>query len=98
MAQISTLNVLQHNVRNWNNIRVSLSNTYRILDPHIILLNSHGCSSDNKIKIFNYYILQVNKTDKMHDGAAIAIRRDLRFRPVPGLSAETLAELFFLIT
>ena len=27
----------------------------------------------------------------MHDGAAIAIRRDIRSRPVPGLSTETLA-------
>ena len=27
----------------------------------------------------------------MHDGVAIAIRRDIHFRPIPGLSAETLA-------
>ena len=91
MEQVNTLNILQHNVRHWNTIRSSLSNTYKCLDPHIILINSHGCINDEKIKIFNYTLIQSNKTNTRHDGVAVGVRRGVRYGLVPGLSSETLA-------
>ena len=80
LEQINTLNVIQHNVLSWNKHKFALYNTYRHLDPHIILLNSHGCKSDQEIKMFIYNTIKVNKTNTLHDGAAIAVRRDIKYK------------------
>ena len=78
----------------WNKHKFALYNTYRHMDPHIILLNAHGCKSDQEIKIFNYSIIKVNKTNTLHDGAAIAVRRDIRYIRMERISEKTLAITF----
>ena len=76
MAEIvNTLNILQHNVLSWSGRRLELSNIYRALDPHLILINAHGCRDQEEIKIYNYRVLMNNITNQPHDGAAIAIRK-----------------------
>ena len=76
MEQVNTLNILQHNIRHWSTIKISLSNTYRYLDPHIILINSHERTNEEKIKIFNYTIVQSNNTNTMHDEVTLDGRRE----------------------
>lgn len=38
----STITILQHNVRHWKTHKYDLYNTYRVIDPDIILINEHG--------------------------------------------------------
>ena len=86
MAQINTLQIIQHNVLAWKKHKY-----IPISGPHIILINAQGCKNTEEIKIFNYQIIQKNYTNQLHDGAAIAVRRDIPFRKIDGLSDETLA-------
>ena len=79
---ITTLNVLQHNVLSWEGRKLELSNIYRALDPHIILINAHGCRNSQDIKIYNYKVIINNVTNQIHDGAAIAVRRDIKFKKI----------------
>ena len=48
MAEINTLNLIQHNVLSWNNRKKELQNIYRSLDPHLILINAHGLKDHEK--------------------------------------------------
>ena len=64
MAQINTLNILQHNVLSWRTYRKQLQQEYLALNPHIILINAHGCPDNDKIKIYNYTIQQKNTTNE----------------------------------
>ena len=52
-------------------------NIYQKLDPHIIVINSHGLTNEQPLKIFNYIIHQKNFDDSPHNGTAIAIRKDI---------------------
>lgn len=78
MAQ-HRIKVIQHNVLKWYNRRISLSNTYRIIDPDI-LINSHCMSDDTLIKIPGYTIHQKNTLNHLADGTAIAVKRSLQYK------------------
>ena len=73
------LTILQHNVQSWTTNKHNLTNAYRQIDPDIILLNSHGQTSDHPpIKIHTYTTYQTNKLDQPHAGAAIAIKNSIK--------------------
>ena len=82
MAEIRSLNIIQHNVLAWKAHQTQLRQVYLSLNPHLILINSHGCKNNEKIKVFNYFIIQKNKFDEAHDGVAIGVRRDIKFQLV----------------
>lgn len=86
-----SLKILQHNVRTWHLHRFALYNIYRHIDPDLIILNSHGNTDAQRIKLYNYTVLQTNLQQTQHDGAAIAVRNSIPFQRVHGLSRETLA-------
>lgn len=88
---IKTLKIVQHNVRSWRAQKINLYNIYRDIDPDIILINSHGCTADNKIKLFNYTVYQSNKAGEQHDGVAIAIKRDIKHVIIDNFNEEFLA-------
>ena len=87
---MKTLNILQHNVHTWSTRKFELQKIYTKLDPHIILINSHGCKKEEELKIFNYKIQQNNITNSWQDGAALAVRRDVSFKRIDNLQ-EMLA-------
>lgn len=91
MAEIKTLKIIQHNVRNWETHKHNLFNTYKEIDPEIILINSHGCPSTKKIKIFNYTTYQSNKTGQLNDGVAIAVKKELKHLIDEEFMEETMA-------
>ena len=68
------LKIVQHSVLNWKNHRVNLINIYNEIKPDVILLNSHGNKSNEKIKIYNYVTYQSNKLEERNNGCAIAVR------------------------
>ena len=88
---VRTLRIIQHNVRNWKTERINLSNIYREIDPDIILINSHGETENNNIKLFNYYVNQRNKSGEKNDGVAIAVKRNLKFKLIDDFQDEFLA-------
>ena len=77
------LKILQRNINGWQDKRIALFNSYRILDPDVVLLNdSAGLVEDCRIKMFNYNILQSNKSGELHDGCIIAIKKRLKFTEI----------------
>ena len=71
------IRVLHHNVRNWGDSRHSLCNSFREVDPDVITINSHG--SGGNLRIWGYSVVAKGAAE-LHDGWAIAVRRNLRFR------------------
>lgn len=80
LNQVKTLNIIQHNVRDWKTQKISLCNSYYQINPDIILLGSHGLSDVEELKIFNYYIHKINNSQNKHDGTAIAIKRNIQYK------------------
>ena len=77
---INTLNIIQHNVQNWNTNKYTLSNIYKDIDPDIILINSHGLKSNDNIKIRSYNSHTINTEGQLHDGSAILIKQNLKYK------------------
>ncbi len=76
----NSLKIIQHNVQQWNNRRISLSNTYRIIDPDIVLINSHCLTDSSTMKIPGYNIHKKNSLNNPADGTAIAIKKNLEYK------------------
>ena len=76
------LKIIQHNINGWKDKRIALSNSYRILDPDVVLMNDSGLADDWRVKMFNYNILQSNKSGELHDGCIIAIKKRLKFTKI----------------
>ena len=76
----SHFTIIQHNVRNWGTNKHAFANIYNNFNPDIILLNGTSTTDGQTIKIFNYNVFKSNKANAVHNGTAIAIRRDLQPR------------------
>lgn len=75
----ASLTILQHNVLAWtHNRKYELYNAYRQVDPDVLLINAHGCTGGNKIKLYGYSVYQLNAFDQLHDGVAVAVRNNLK--------------------
>lgn len=86
------LKIIQHNVRAWTYLRKNeLCNTYSSEDPDVILINSHGLRDDERMKIFNYTIYQQNFRNELHDGVAIAIKKNIPHKIIDDLEENYLA-------
>ena len=81
LTLIQDLKIIQHNVLCWTNERsIELCNYYRQENPDIILLNSTSVINNNKIKIYNYNIIQKNILNERSAGVAIAIKKQLNIK------------------
>ena len=54
------LKIMAHNVNSWHNKRYHLFNSYKTIDPDIILISEHGSKDDQNIKLYGYDIIQKN--------------------------------------
>ena len=88
---MTRLRIVQHNVLHWDRRKYDLSNTYRQLDPDIILINSHGLPNDARLTIPGYRVHLTNLSNEQHDGVAIAVKSRLRHRVDDDFISETLA-------
>lgn len=86
-----TLNIVQHNVLNWQTQKVNLLNTYQTIDPDIILINSHGLNINSELKIFNYNVHKRNNSGERNDGVAIAIKKNIKYKLLDDFTQEILA-------
>ena len=80
MDNNDTIFILQHNVRNWETNKYTLTNIYREINPDIILINSHGLKTNKNIKIHSYMTYQVNSSGEQNDGSAILIKHNIKHK------------------
>ena len=72
---MNRLTIIQPNVNHWTgNKKYELYNTYRHINPDIILINHHVLINNTPLKIIQYKIYTSNKTNSQHRGTAIAIK------------------------
>ena len=71
---INTIKIIQHNVNHWQNKKFGLYNTYRHIDPDIILLNDTSLLNDKPLKIQQYTVYTKNIKNTLSRGTAIAIK------------------------
>lgn len=77
----NSIKILQHNVLAWTyQRRNELTNYYLEEDPDIILINAHGIKTEDKLKIHNYMVHKINIRNEPHDGAAIAVKKNIKYR------------------
>lgn len=88
---LRNIKIIQHNVLHWNNRRISLSNTYRIIDPEIILINSHGIQENTPMKIPGYRVHTKNTLNNASDGTAIAIKKNIQYKLLDDFLSDLLA-------
>ena len=72
--------ILAHNVNGWHNKRYSLYNTYKTEDPDVVLLSEHGVEEEANMKMFGYDVIHKNPTQERYDGAAIGIKRHIKYK------------------
>ena len=91
-TQLRTLSVLQHNVLHWTKKRrYGLANAYLGASPDVLLINAHGNTDEDRIKIFGYTIYQQNRSGNRHDGVAIGVRSTLPHVIRRDFISETMA-------
>lgn len=83
--------MVQHNVLNWRNRRIGLSNIYRNIDPDIILINSHGVPENEPLHIPMYRIHKKNSTNTHTDGTAIAVKHNIPHKILDHFISDMLA-------
>lgn len=88
-----TIKVLQHNVLHWRTRKFDLTNTYKHLDPDIILINSHGLKNSEPFKIHGYITHKKNSSNTHTDGTAIAIKQELKYRIIDFFADILAAEI-----
>lgn len=87
----NNLKLLQHNVQAWTfDRRNELYNYYREEDPDIILINSHGRREGEDIRLYNYTTYKKNYLNEMHDGVAIALKKDIKHKLIDNLEENYL--------
>ena len=88
---MQSLTILQHNVNTWANKRHELYNTYRVLNPDIILLNHTAIQNGEKLKIYQYTVYDSNKTNSQYRGTAIAIKNNISHTIIDDFDTDLLA-------
>ncbi len=76
------LKKIQHNINGWQSKRIAISNSCRILDPDVVLMNDSGLADDCIVKMLSYNIFQSNKSGELHDGCISAIEKRLEFTKI----------------
>ena len=87
----SSLIILQHNVNSWANKIPELYNTYKTINPDIILINHTGLEDHKRLKISQYNVYKSNKTNSRYAGSAIAIKKTLRHHLEDDYETDLLA-------
>ncbi len=77
---MDNIKIIQHNVLYWKTRKFSLTQAYKEINPHIILINSHGLKTEEHIKIPGYTTYQKNSTQELSDGSAILIKNNIKHR------------------
>lgn len=75
----------------WRDRRRGLLNTYKVIDPDIILLNSHGLPDNETLRIPQYRVHRKNTSNTHTDGTAIAVKHNIPHKILDTFISDTLA-------
>ena len=76
---------------NWSGRSHTLITQYKDIDPHIILINSHGIPDHGSLKIHGYKTHKKNTTNRHMDGTAILIKSNLYHKIYDDFISDMLA-------
>lgn len=76
-STMDTIKILLHNVAHWKPNRHNLTNTYKEINPDIILLNRHELKGE-PLKILRYTTHKINTDNDLHDGIAILVKNPMK--------------------
>lgn len=77
---MDTLKIIQHNVLNWTTRKNNLINTYKSINPEIVLINIHGLKNNENLKIHGYSSYTKNIYNELNDGTSILIKENLKHK------------------
>ena len=88
----SSLNISYANIQTWTNEKNSALTAYLTKNnPDIILMADIGKTDQNKpIKIFQYLVFANNKNNENSAGAAIAVKKGIRFKILNSFDHDTI--------
>ena len=86
------LKIMEINTNGWTTKRILYGNVFREIDADIILISEHGIDTRNtEMKIWNYDVLITNFSQDRYDGAAIAIKKGIKYKQIRNLEESYLA-------
>lgn len=77
---METIKIIQHKVLNWSTRKYNIINTYKNINPEIILINSHGIKNNENLKIPGYNSYTKNMFNELTDGTAILVKENLKHK------------------
>ena len=88
----SSLNISYANVQTWTQEKNSALTAYLTKNnPDIILMADIGKATQNKpIKIFQYLVFATNKNNENSVGAAIAVKKGIKFKILNNFDHDTI--------
>lgn len=83
--------VFSLNVNGWKTNGRAITNIIHREDPDVVLLSEHGIKDSENLKLFNYTVIKKNLTSERFDGAAVAIRKNIKFKTLPSCDESYVA-------
>lgn len=77
---INKVKIVHHNVQSWKTNKMALRNIYTKINADVITINSHGCKTNEEMKIYGFTVYKKNTRQEGHSGRAIAVRNRLVHR------------------
>ena len=74
------IEILKHNVTRWKPYRFHLINSYKQIDPYIMLLSSHGLTEEEALKMHEYTTHKVNTSNELQDGSVILVKTHINHK------------------
>lgn len=60
-------------------------------NPYIILINSQGVKNNSNLKITGYHIHNINSSNEINDGSAIAVKHNIQYNIDDDFDTDILA-------
>lgn len=80
---MSYVKIIQQNVIKWTKERATeLSNYFTRENADIVMINATGVPETERIRIYNYNVIQKNVTEEEHAGVAIAVKKTIKYKPI----------------
>ena len=88
---MNNITIIQHNVNTFTNKKFNLINTYRQINPDIILLNHTALKNNTPLHIQGYMTYTKNTQNLTNRGTAIAIKQCLAHKIIDDFTTDLIA-------
>lgn len=90
-SRVRKLKIFAINVNGWKNKRHTFNNIFHVESPDIILISEHGVKTNEEMKILNYDVHLKNFSNERYDGAAIAVKKGIKYRIMDSFQESYIA-------